>query len=149
MELTHSRGHEAHFAYEVSSGRWVSHGSSSQRILQRNGQDVQLMAAIHADFAKYTDGQWRELQNSDICTDDIRVAPKVHCPCTGPWNRGDAVADTRSWCCYQATNEVNVKCWNQWCIGCCQLLECDAACLIGDYICVCGRSGRECGGPCY
>jgi len=139
--LSDSSGDEEHFKYDIYSHQWVSVKPDSLVILNRHQLDIQIMAAIYADLTE------KLVEKSKNIIDQGYVV-NVYCPCTGPWKRGEAVASTRSWCCYYATNNVNVKCWNRWCIGCCQLLECDAACLIGDYFCVCGRSGRECAGPC-
>jgi hypothetical protein len=140
--LSDSSGAEGHFKYDTYSHQWISVKPDSLVILNRHRLDVQIIAAIYADLTE------KLIEKSKNITDQGYVI-NVYCPCTGPWYRGEAVASTRSWCCYYATNNVNVKCWNNWCIGCCQLLECDAACLIGEYFCVCGRSGRACGGPCY
>jgi len=138
---------EAYFKYDSSNHQWVSAKPDSQVILNHYQIDAQIMVAIHADLTENKAAWSKDVIKDGPFTDQCAVA-SVNCPCTGPWERGFSVADTRSWCCYQATGDVNSKCWNQWCIGCCRLLECDAACLIGDYICFCGRSGQECGGPC-
>lgn len=65
--------------------------------------------------------------------------------CTGSKNRGTGFSDTRSSCCEEAYSEVQGACWNSQCVGCCETLACDAACVFGDYICGCGMSGYECG----
>ncbi len=144
--LSDSLGEEAYFKYDSRNHRWVSVKPDSQVILKHYQIDIQIMAAIHADLTENKAIWSQDVIKGSAFTEQCAVSG--HCPCTGSWERGFGLADSRSWCCYQATNDVNSKCWNQWCIGCCRLLDCDAACLIGDYICFCGRSGQECGGPC-
>lgn len=51
-------------------------------------------------------------------------------------------------CCEAARREAGSKCWNDWCVGCCKLWPCDAACAVGDYFCVCGVTGQSCTPPC-
>jgi hypothetical protein len=68
--------------------------------------------------------------------------------CGGLTVRGDSVSNTRSQCCLSARMEADLLCWNNWCTGCCRFLECDAACGIGDYFCVCGITGYACSPPC-
>lgn len=51
-------------------------------------------------------------------------------------------------CCELATNYLNSRCSNQYCIGCCRLLTCDFACVFGEgYACICSRRGFSCGPP--
>jgi hypothetical protein len=70
--------------------------------------------------------------------------------CNGAAVRGTAYAVAgdgivRSDLCTKATNDANVQCWNQWCIGCCKLEPCDAFCFLGDYFCTqAGVSGTSC-----
>jgi len=151
ISLQDASGREGHFMYGEVAQRWNPTTSNAQSLLYTHQEDVKLIAAIYADFCPSQPSQPSQYPGlhgqSDFSGD--RIGSDVYCPCTGPRSRGDAVHTTKSGCCYEATNDVNLRCWNQWCIGCCQLAECDAACVIGDYFCVCGRSGRECGGPCY
>lgn len=67
--------------------------------------------------------------------------------CVGPTVRGWAVADlSRSAICAAARSDANYKCSNQYCLGCCELLECDAVCFVGDYLCAsAGVTGTSCG----
>lgn len=75
------------------------------------------------------------------------------CPCPGGsyvirgyssltpyWWKSDA--------CNAATSDVNVKCSNGYCWGCCYLWECDAICTLGDFLCTGSRLGSYCTGPC-
>ena len=67
--------------------------------------------------------------------------------CNGPQVRGEAFGEmAKSIICAEARNDANVKCWNRLCVGCCELRECDAFCVLGDYLClVAGVTGRSCG----
>ena len=69
--------------------------------------------------------------------------------CDYSWfSRGWGTGSSRSGCCYEATADVNLKCSNPACLGCCELFpRCDAACAVGDYLCFCGRSGHPCIDP--
>jgi hypothetical protein len=68
--------------------------------------------------------------------------------CSGPIVRGQSVAYTRAWCCDEANQNAQVQCWNEWCIGCCRTLACDAVCSLGDFFCYCAVTGFSCGPPC-
>jgi len=50
----------------------------------------------------------------------------------------------RSVACERATLDVNGKCSNSTCWGCCELLPCDCVCMAGDLNCSCWRSGYRC-----
>ncbi len=149
--LEDANGTGGFFVFDAGARGWKPATEGAESILHTNQEDVKIVAAVYGDFqAQPVDQPTRVLTTwRPVNLLGRRADSEVYCPCTGPWSRGDAVHTTRSGCCYAATNDVNVRCWNQWCIGCCQLGDCDAACLIEDYFCVCGRSGRECGGPCY
>jgi hypothetical protein len=69
--------------------------------------------------------------------------------CNGYTVVGESFGDLmRSQACHYATNDANVKCWNQYCIGCCRLQPCDAICTTGDYLCVMATVvGQACGRP--
>jgi len=69
--------------------------------------------------------------------------------CEGPIDSSAVTARTsRSLCCDEATNDVESACWNEWCVGCCRIIGCDAACLGGtDYACICTAKGQECSDP--
>ncbi|HKI05894.1 MAG TPA: hypothetical protein VKK31_28190 [Thermoanaerobaculia bacterium] len=74
----------------------------------------------------------------------------LRCPpaCDGPLIEPVAIATGLTRCCTIATNDANVLCSNSLCIGCCQILGCDAACAIGDgFACVCAVLGRSCSEP--
>jgi hypothetical protein len=64
--------------------------------------------------------------------------------CSGPQVWGSWAADWRSIACSKARNDANVQCWNQYCVGCCQLDECNAVCLVGDAVCYAGVVGTSC-----
>ena len=72
--------------------------------------------------------------------------PKV-VGCVGPDVRGNSYATmSRSAICAAARDDANTKCSNNLCLGCCQLGECDAYCILDDYVCVvAGVTGRSCG----
>jgi hypothetical protein len=68
--------------------------------------------------------------------------------CSTTWIEGTAYALaylTRPEICYKAKNDANVKCSNRLCIGCCELMECAAHCLQGEFFCsVASVNGRYC-----
>lgn len=73
-----------------------------------------------------------------------KVANLIYSSCYGSYYRGFGTGSSKSLCCQDAINDVNVKCSNSYCYGCCSLLSCDAVCGVGDYVCSCGISGRAC-----
>jgi len=64
--------------------------------------------------------------------------------CSGPQVWGSWAADWKSIACSKARNDANVQCWNQYCVGCCNLDECNAVCLVGDAVCYAGVLGTSC-----
>lgn len=50
----------------------------------------------------------------------------------------------RSVACERAQDDVNAKCSNSACWGCCELLPCDCVCMAGDLNCLCWASGFPC-----
>lgn len=71
--------------------------------------------------------------------------------CMGPTVRGwafflsDNPMSTRSAACGSAKADANLKCWNSACTGCCSFGDCDAYCILGDYVCVqAGITGTSC-----
>jgi hypothetical protein len=74
-----------------------------------------------------------------------------NCRLSEPLCRGTSYAEaSRSWCCNEAAMNANYCCTNMFCWGCCRRDECDAYCLLGDYVCVmCGVTGYRCGKNCF
>jgi hypothetical protein len=64
--------------------------------------------------------------------------------CSGPQVWGSWGSDWKSIACSKARNDANLQCWNQYCVGCCELGECNAVCLIGDAVCYAGVQGTSC-----
>src|SRR4051794_11079383 len=69
--------------------------------------------------------------------------------CFGPTVVGDSEGNLmRSVACAKAANDANTKCWNQYCTGCCRLLECDYWCAAGTYLCTLATVvGQACSAP--
>jgi len=148
--LKDDKSRSAHFVF-VEKG-WVADNAESQKILETYTENVKLTGAIFADF----DSEKEEIDSQSIAQPEVTPCEgqnqtSISCPCYGVKVRGDCYKTTRSEACRCATNRANVKCWNQWCIGCCEFVgpDCDCACLIEDYFCACGRGGWSCSGPCH
>jgi hypothetical protein len=73
----------------------------------------------------------------------------LRCPpsCDGPLIQATALGSGRTRCCAIGTNDANVGCSNGFCLGCCQILGCDAFCGVGDFACVCTVIGQACSAP--
>lgn len=67
--------------------------------------------------------------------------------CSGPRVVGSWGAEWRSVACSRARNDANQQCWNGYCIGCCSLADCDAACLVTDFVCYARVEGQSCSAP--
>jgi hypothetical protein len=67
--------------------------------------------------------------------------------CSGGYVRGEAFfSASRSEICDAAQLDAQSKCWNRYCVGCCKTWNCDAYCLVGDYLCTnAGVTGQACG----
>jgi hypothetical protein len=132
-------GYIAHFVF--ADGVWKADDPDARRYIESNTSDISLAAAICSDF---------ELPPTRVTTQS-EITAAVSCPCSSGSNyvRGTSGISTyRSLACEYATNDANGKCTNSYCIGCCRLLSCDCACIVGDYVCSCGRIGYYCAGQC-
>jgi hypothetical protein len=58
--------------------------------------------------------------------------------CASWWVRGSATASSKSICLYEVSEDLKLKCSGD----CCQYLEADVNCFMGDYVCMCGQSAR-------
>lgn len=140
----------------LADNGWQPEGSYTTDVIIRNAADIALVGAIFSDFevraAPSTSTAATSVRDTGIATgigSRAASAALASCPCNpGLRQRGSAVGSSRSLACDSATNDVQSKCINQWCWGCCQLLTCDCVCGVGDYFCSCGRSGDPCGGFC-
>jgi len=150
--LKDDKSRSAHFVFVEKE--WVADNAESQKMLETYAESVKLAGAIFADFdsakKEKIDSQSTTQSQATSCVEG-KNQTSVSCPCYGVKVRGDCYKTTRSEACRCATNRANVKCWNQWCIGCCEFVgpDCDCACLIEDYFCACGRGGWSCSGPCH
>lgn len=131
ISMTDFDGRQAKFVFNTENRQWVADGSLSEQVLRENQIDLMLVGATVSDFSL-----------TPFST--ASATTTTTCYCANSAIRESCVDTSRSWACYCATNEVNVRCSNAACIGCCSLLECDCACLVGDYFCTCGRSGFPC-----
>lgn len=105
---------------------------------------LELLTATIADMRPLVaEPQVSGLLQDDTGIDDGGSSGSV---CGGSEFRGTGIGDARSFACRNATNDVSIKCWNRYCIGCCRLDTCDAACFIDDYGCLAGRTGWACSG---
>ncbi|MCP4744719.1 MAG: hypothetical protein GY874_01060 [Desulfobacteraceae bacterium] len=95
-----------------------------------------------------TYGMFIESNNSNIVSRSIdSPADDTGIICLGNDYRGFGYGDSKSFCCMDAKQDANMKCWNEHCIGCCSFTVCDSLCFIGDYVCAsCGITGRACSG---
>lgn len=139
--------------------RWVAVGVdalSAQGVLEKYARELKLAMAAMVDWNR----RGIEPHFINSCWDFWYCDPwggggggGVQICCTGPWVRGEYVADSRSWCCENARIDAGNECNNSCCWGCCKYLPCDAYCLLGDYGCFCGVSGQMCencnGGYCF
>jgi hypothetical protein len=82
---------------------------------------------------------------------DVEMLGLDNCRTSEPLCRGASYAEaSRSWCCNEATQNANNCCTNMFCWGCCRRDDCDALCLVDDYVCVmCGVTGYRCGKNCF
>lgn len=79
-----------------------------------------------------------------VTRDDEATEANASIPCSGIECRGRGMGSTRSCCCRNAAADAAACCSNEACIGCCDNLECDDTCALGDYFCVCGQTGYVC-----
>ena len=101
-------------------------------------EELSLDAPIHSPAAEVS-----EAAEGDVGSTTAALGPA----CGSTLRRGSATGNTRSYCCQLATQNMNNKCWNSQCTGCCNVLDCDAMCALDDYFCSCGRAGYECAVP--
>lgn len=142
IEMIDASGRAAGFSADWDKREWVPDDDNSSVVLKDNMRDFQFIGAISADLtADFT-------TTHDAETGAMSVAPDYFCPCSIGTVRGFCVRTTKSMACQCATNDTNVLCSNQWCIGCCKLYDCDCICLAGDYGCECGRFGGYCTDQC-
>ncbi len=111
--------------------------AQAQAVLQANDPDVRLVAAIATDF---------ELARLTTNPSPSGPATVDSCVCDNGYTyNGSCVNWFRSEACSCATNQVNVKCSNAYCLGCCSLNgDCDCYCIAGDFDCFCTRLGHPC-----
>jgi hypothetical protein len=66
--------------------------------------------------------------------------------CSGPMVDGEAFLNiSKSVLCDMARQQANNNCNNGYCFGCCKLLDCDAICFVGDFVCVAAHvAGQSC-----
>ncbi len=120
----------------------------------------ELYAAHRADFevaaiitAELTPKPPPTITPDQVTTAEPALATALYCPCSSgnDYVRGWSNLTPYWWksdACYAATGDVNSKCSNSYCWGCCYLFPCDCVCTLGDFLCICSRRGHYCTGPC-
>lgn len=138
--------------FTLSDKEWKSDKEDSTDIIAANKTNIAVMCSIYSEFEVIPEAisDPIEAPSSDATTPTLRS-----CPCSFGSNRvrgTSGVFTFRSEACAAATTDMNRRCTNRWCIGCCDRLECDCVCLgspLGiDYVCSCGRIGYFCTGQC-
>lgn len=139
VKIEDHHGRKAHLLFV--DGQWSREGTDADVMIEENKADIALAAAMHGDYQM---SQAQAMNSSEAATSRA-VQAASGCRCSVRGVRDGGWGSSRSHACYWATNNVNVKCSNRWCIGCCRLLpRCDCACAVEDYLCHCGRTGFYC-----
>lgn len=152
VTITDFNGRQAQVAFSLEENQWLYLTPESKDVVDDNATDISLMGAVVNDFPPSKPNTSRSSKEGEFTiavVDDGGgggggTIPKTCVGCVGTWGGGTCLDVSRSWACYCATNELAMDCWNQWCIGCCELLECDCVCLKDDAVCYCSRRGRRC-----
>lgn len=137
--------------FEFADGQWSSPDIEAKTIVDQNISEVTLTAAIYGDFEK-APTPTSSIASPQLTADaQNAVSANGSCLCSTGNNyvRGSSGAyGVRSLACQDATIKVNTSCSNSFCFGCCNLLDCDCACIVADYLCACGRIGYYCTTSC-
>lgn len=141
-------GVKASKRFDFKKFEWTTEGAAY--LFDTKGKTIELATAVMTDvrgggmLGKSSEGGPMETNwVNDWVIDDGTLGTS----CAGPTVRGTGAGDGRSNACRLATVDANTQCSNVKCIGCCRLLDCDAVCAVGDYVCYAGRSGDSCGTP--
>ncbi|MGQ9513335.1 MAG: hypothetical protein ACUVTA_09195 [Thermodesulfitimonas sp.] len=134
-----AEGRLARFTFSITDKAWVTDNPLSHQILDKNEDDVKLMASIASDFSgrnpnQEVDGQSSQIKPAALC-------PDYSHPC-----RGTGYDLTRSYACNKAKQNAASCCSNQYCYGCYSYMSsyCDCACVRWDYLCMCSITGYPC-----
>ncbi len=137
---------------DKTSKKWREHPGSDKGLLRRFDKLIKVGAETAAAVQNSLLVDLDERSTADKESRGVNTTSSLsqggcYIPCNGPWVRGSAsIYWTRSACCASALQDAHNQCWTQYCIGCCELRSCDAACGFDDYFCAtCGVSGRNCG----
>ena len=107
-------------------------------VVEAHTRLLQIGGAIEADLTKHYQSATREV--SQCCG----MEPgNIVCSGGQYWANGYALQ--RSEACENAITNVQIKCWNSYCIGCCAVSDCNALCVPDtDFFCVAKVKGTAC-----
>jgi len=161
--------------FDLRRNRWDV-DPQYDRVMRVAKRDVEIAMAIYSDLAprprprpfepRQEVRASRAGSQGEISTAQTapRCDTRFSCPCGSGQNRqyGADFNSARSLACAGANIDVNQKCTNAWCFGCCTFYgssgqaespeasgDCDCVCAPGtDVLCRCTRAAEPCAGEC-
>ncbi len=100
--------------------------ADTQKFVNLNEDHLIVMLNASAHFTKSSRDTSLVKQDCDSVQGDVSNKSQAQVSCSGLWYSGNAWGESQSTCCYYAEREVNDKCINSRCLGCCKLLSCNS-----------------------
>jgi hypothetical protein len=120
---------------------------------QYGHKTIQPRSGVGAAFHESAPGKRSPLASPNLLPQNQYPPPATdsNCGplCDGPYEESSVtIATARSRCCSIAIQDVHEVCSNGYCLSCCDIIGCDAACIgTTDYGCVCTANGQACSAP--
>ena len=130
----------AHLVFDWKDHKWNADDELQIEIARSYANEVKMIGAILSDtFMALPQSSATDISQKEGQSDSINGI------CGGDWTYANGWGYTRAAACYQATQNVNNKCSNQYCWGCYQVLPCSCGCAPDtDFFCFCVADGQYC-----